>query len=101
MDVGQLLSMVLLVAGIWAVFRIPTNYLLGYSEWIREKHGASVKLGFTLLVLIVGTCLALTLEKPGKYDMLEPVVTIVALLVCGAAAWDNFQFWRVKYRRHQ
>lgn len=35
MDIWQYLFLAVIAAGVWAVFRIPKQYLLGYGDWVR------------------------------------------------------------------
>lgn len=98
-DMGFIISLIMMAVGLWVVFSIPSDYLHGYADWVREQHGAAMNVSFGMLLFAVGIALALTLEKPGKYPMMELMVMLLIPMAIAVVAWDNYRFWRDAYRQ--
>lgn len=97
MDIWIISSAVLAAGILWVAFAVPADYLHGYANWVREKHGDAMNISFGVLLAAVGIPFALTLENPGKYPAMELMVMLLIPVMIGIVAWDNYRFWRDAY----
>ena len=99
LDFGQILTLIAIITGGWLIFRIPSSYMNGYVQWVHEKHGAMVNISFGFLLLATAPGIFLILTEPGKYPLIEIVSVFAASTAVIASAWDNYRFWKARYRQ--
>ena len=100
MDIWQYLFLAVIAAGVRAVFRIPKQYLLGYGDWVRTKHGVWMNISAVVLLLVLAPCLVIALAQPDKYPVIEYIAYSLLPLLVGLIAWDNWRFWQTEYRHN-
>lgn len=82
--------------GLIGIFSIPSDFLLGYAEWVKKRHGPIVQIGMTILLTLEGVVVTLT-WGPHDSPLLDVLSYILFLLWIVVVGWDCLQFWRTNY----
>lgn len=90
--------LIALLAGLWFIFRVPSEYLLGYSKWLQERYGYLLSIFIGLYMAVMGIVISTIITEPGKHPLLEYVAGVLGYASIAVAAWDNYTFWKERYR---
>jgi hypothetical protein len=98
LDVKNIISIIFMIGGTWLVFKIPTSYMQGYVEWVREKHGQFINLSIGFLISLIGVGFVLMLTDPIKYSLIGTICSVITFALIIIVARDNFIFWKTRFK---
>lgn len=98
MRLVDIICVIVLFECVWLAFTVPSEYLLGYSKWLRERHGYLFGIFISIYMLVMSVVISIIVIDPGKYPVLEYVAAVFGFASLALAAWDNYTFWKEKYR---
>lgn len=93
----QISLLLIILSGLWLVYKVEINYIKGYVDYSESKYGKHFNIMVSMLLAVLGIPLGGVLVAPDEFLHKElifiPVFIIVIFLIV-----DNFNFWRNEYR---
>lgn len=94
----------LMVGGIaitaYLIFQIPTDFLLGWGDWIKSKAGNGLFSGVSVAFLAGGFLLIQWLAMPELSNIWTDIGVGALMILVGVALASIIWFWLKVYRKN-